>query len=172
MLFRSIGGEMKLSDNNGMSGDQITNILKHYVFNYNGCYMKDELRTIELKNGWYVVNMQSSTQGSGTHWCAFKYSNSLQGMCIWFDSFGIIPPVDVLVITQNNLIYNNQQIQDYNSSCCGYFSIACIVYDNPHLTAEISLNRFIHRFSQTTIINDEILKKLLYSKGITTRIKL
>ena len=150
------GGSLK---NYGMTGQQIDNILKSKC---NGIYMKDDLPK-QLNDGWYVVNMDSHT-GQGTHWCAFKYSSTTPS--VWFDSFGIIPPLDVLDSVKQNLIYNNEQIQDINSSCCGWFSIACILYDNPMIPAEQSLNRFIHMFSKNTLLNDDILNKILMKKNI------
>ena len=44
----------------------LDDISEHYGFPLNGVVMKDELKT-----GNYIVNLESSTQGDGTHWlCA------------------------------------------------------------------------------------------------------
>ena len=162
------GGKMRCSRcSNGMTGQQIENVMKHRN-NFNGVFMKDELSK-NLKYGWYIVNMESSKDGNGTHWCAFK---SCPGVSQWFDSFGVIPPIEILTHTNNSLVYNAQQIQDIHSSCCGWFSIACILYDHPTLPSDKSLNRFIHCFSSNTIVNDSILNKLLLAKGINGHLKL
>ena len=156
------GGEIKMTKrSNGMEGQEIIDILRHHCKNFNGLYMKDLLPK-RLKKGWYIVNMQSSTDGNGTHWCAFKNSNP----AIWFDSFGVIPPLDVLARTNYSLLYSSEQIQDLQSSCCGWYSIACILYDNPKVPADKSLDNFIQKFSTNTKLNDKILNKLLKAKKV------
>ena len=156
------GGSMK-NKSHAMTGQQIDDILRVRSGAYRGIYMKDQLPRL-LSNGWYIVNMESHLDGNGTHWCAFKYASTTPS--IWFDSFGIIPPLDVLESVKHNLIYNNEQIQDLASSCCGWFSIACVLYDNPMIPAEQSLDRFIHMFSKNTLLNDDILNKILTKKDI------
>jgi hypothetical protein len=55
---------------NSLSNTDITYILKAQGVKLNGVFMKDELPS-KLKSGFYVVNLQSSQVGDGTHWTAF-----------------------------------------------------------------------------------------------------
>ncbi len=87
-------------------------------------------------------------------------------VCIYYDSFGIQPPIEILNVTEGKkLIYNAKQIQDYDSSACGWFCIACVVYDSRE-PFEVHFNRFISLFSNYTRANDLILYNLLRRKGI------
>ena len=54
--------------------------------------MKNELPT-KVKDGCYIINMQSSTQGNGTHWVALYVQKS---NAFYFDSFGALPPNDIM----------------------------------------------------------------------------
>ncbi len=76
------------------------------------------------------------------------------------DSFGMPPPNEVLKATGDT-----KQIQDYYSSACGWFVIACIVFDSKE-PIEVHFNRFISMFSSFTKANGLILRNLLKSKGI------
>ena len=75
---------------NVLSDIEIEEILKSQGIKVNVC-MKDELPS-KLKQGFYVVNLQSSTVGSGTHWTALYYSSKHS---YYFDPFGVIAPVEV-----------------------------------------------------------------------------
>ena len=61
-----------------------------------GIHMKNEMPKKPV-DGCYIINLQSSTQGNGTHWTA---------MIIWkkksyyFDSFGTAPPVEIINFTK------------------------------------------------------------------------
>jgi hypothetical protein len=48
---------------------QLKNVAKHYKVNLEQVLMKDELRSYTIKpNSNYIINLQSSTVGNGTHW--------------------------------------------------------------------------------------------------------
>ena len=70
--------------------------------------------------------MQNYNDGNGNHWVAFKNNEK---ECFYYDSFGIYPPLEVLEKVKNNLLYSTKEIQNEYSTCCGWFCIACIVYN-------------------------------------------
>ena len=109
--------------------------------------------------------MQNSKDGDGTHWVCFKYAKNI---VTYYDSFGVAPPREIMKICKKQLIYNNRQIQDENSTCCGWFCIACIVKDHLDLHGDpiTHYNRFLSSFSDNTAINDKILKKMLVNYHI------
>jgi hypothetical protein len=153
------GGAKCSTCSNGMTGDKIISILKHY--NFHGVYSKVRIPHLK-KNGWYVINMENEEDGDGTHWVAWKYDPV---KCSYVDPFGIIPPLDVLE-NSKSIVYTTKQIQNEKSTCCGWFCIACIVLDEPRISPEANLKRFESRFSNNTIVNDSILHDILVKKGI------
>lgn len=154
------GGEITKLDN-GLYSDEIIDKLNNAGYSINGVFCKDQLPKL-LKNGWYVVNLQNSTDGGGTHWTCL-YNDDILSM--YSDSYGMPCPVEIMQRTKNGMIFNNKQIQDKNSSCCGYFCIACIVF-NGNNDNEYRFRKFLNMFSTNTIVNDYILKNYLESKNI------
>jgi hypothetical protein len=68
--------------------------------------------------------LQDSDDGGGTHWTVFYYNKPLDS--IYFDSYGFIAP-EIVQDKISPYIYNDyDQIQDMNSSACGYFCISFI----------------------------------------------
>jgi len=152
------GGDTDLSDKNGLSNLDIDHILRD-IPTYQGCYPKDKL-PVNLKRGaWYVVNMQDAADGGGTHWVCFKYGYPVS----YFDSFAVAPPIEIMKICKRQLIWNSKQIQDMDSTACGWFCCACILSDYHNGTHDTvtHFNRFINSFSDNTKVNDKILKKMM-----------
>jgi hypothetical protein len=149
------GGTEQLSQRNGITDTKIKHILGKKL---NGIFMKDEIPE-KLKNGWYVINMDDSTDPrNGTHWVALKRKKNND---FYFDPIGIIPPIEVLEKCKN-CIYNTKQIQDYNSTACGWFCIAIILWD----AKWGNINEFINYFSDNPKENDRVLFKILEYLGV------
>ena len=116
---------------NELSNSEIMDLIKHHKLDhyFEGVYSKDQLS--ELKPiKFYIINLQDSDKGGGTHWTAFYYSK-LQS--IYFDSYGFTPPK----VVENKIgtyIYNDSDIQDFNSSACGYYALCFIkfLHDKPN----------------------------------------
>ena len=148
------GGTEQLSQKNGITDMTIKSILGK---NINGIFMKDELPK-KLKTGWFIVNMDDSTDPrNGTHWVALKNN---KGNCFYFDPIGIIPPIEVLKKCKK-CIYNYRQIQDRNSTACGWFCIAIVLFEKKYK----NVNKFIEYFSDNPKQNDFKLFHLLKSLG-------
>jgi len=141
---------------NGLSKCEIEDILKKRGIEFNGVFSKDQLPK-KLNDGWYIINMQNEKSGNGTHWVCFKYMNEGE-FILYLDSFGFPPPIEVLERVKGNLMYSNKDIQDINSSCCGYFCIAFIIIDNGRQTIK-QFGDFLDRFSSNTLVNDALLKQ-------------
>ena len=62
-----------MTDTNTLSDRDIIQILQNQNIHIHGIYMKDELPN-KLTKGFYIVNLQSSTDGNGTHWVALYYN--------------------------------------------------------------------------------------------------
>jgi len=145
---------------NSLSNTDIIHILKSQGVKLNGVFMKDELPS-KLKSGFYVVNLQSSKVGNGTHWTAFYYNSKIS---YYFDAFGFPAPIE---IEQKLKIYkyNDKQIQNLKSTACGYYCIAFILFlsGKKYKELETRFDLFLDAFSTNTKINDKLLYDYLYN---------
>ena len=143
---------------NSLSDTDIKDILKSQGIRIKGVYMKDQLPT-KLKTGFYVINLQSSFVGNGTHWTTFYYSPKHS---YYFDAFGMIPPERIHYMI-HPYTYNDKQIQNIKSTACGYYCIAFIIFMNGRKNKKIGFNIFIDEFSTNTKNNDKLLYNYLYN---------
>jgi hypothetical protein len=145
---------------NSLSNTDITYILKAQGVKLNGVFMKDELPS-KLKSGFYVVNLQSSQVGDGTHWTAFYYNSKNS---FYFDAFGFPAPIEIEQKLKKYK-YNEKQIQNLNSTACGYYCIAFILflYGIKKKELAIRFEDFVNAFSTNTKINDKLLYGYLYN---------
>ena len=145
---------------NTLSNIDIIDILHKYGITINGVFSKDLLPDV-LKEGWYIINLQNHNKGDGTHWTCFCVNDL--GRNQYWDSFGFDCPKH---LHQNLKPYdfNNREIQNLQSSACGYFCIALIkfVESGKNKTSLPNLiKRFSNSFSKHTILNDGILFNFL-----------
>lgn len=84
---------------------------------------KDELSKIEYRPNLDIILNMSSSNHTGTHWIAL---HSIPNLIIYFDSFGEIPPEEVIMFATNNnckIVYNDYIIQHLSDIDCGQLSI-------------------------------------------------
>ena len=117
--------------------------------------MRDEIKD-NLNVGFYIINLDTS-DNEGTHWTAC-YSHPLKSL--YFDSYGFIPPLE-LEQKIKPYIYNDKDIQDWNSEACGWFCIAFIKFLYDKNDKEIAYKEFLKLFSSNTKENDKKLKEYL-----------
>ena len=142
---------------------ELEKLLAKQNVNINGIVSKNELPAT-LKRGWYIINLMDSDAGSGSHWCCFKYDNA---HLIYYDSMGFEPPLEVLDVAKNDILYSNNQIQNEMSSSCGWFCIVCILNDQVGLSDSVTkFKQFLSRFQENTHINEHILQKLVVHYGL------
>lgn len=88
--------------------------------NFRGVFMLDSLPKKARKNECGIINLDSIT-GPGTHWVAY-YKNGSKSE--YFDSFGNLqPPKEVIKYLNNNLVYNYDTYQNYNTINCGHLCL-------------------------------------------------
>ena len=144
---------------NSLSNIDITNILRAQGIEINGIFMKDELPK-KLKKGFYVVNLASNSDNNGgTHWTALYYSSEGN---FYFDAFGFIGPNEVDKRLKS-YVYNTSQIQDINSTACGFYCIGFIIYMNSQKNKMEGYKSFVNNFSSDTKENDKKLYAILYN---------
>lgn len=94
--------------------------------------MKDTLpRTQPYAKERAIVNLDSY-RNQGTHWCAYRKNKS---KVFWFDSFGAIPPPKEIVsyFRGNDIIYNHDAFQTYNSFLCGHLCLLFLLLSEEDL---------------------------------------
>ena len=135
-----------------LSDYDINQILKKNNLTINGIYTKDRL-PINLKNGFYIINMQNSIDGNGTHWTVLLKNNNT---IIYYDSFGVVGP-ETLKQRFNKYHYSILQTQHISSSSCGFFVIFFIYYMYNNRTVK-QFNNFVNLFYNTPSKNEKILQ--------------
>ena len=144
---------------NRLSDRDILEILHSYNIKINGIYQKDKLPN-KLLNGITIVNLQSSSIGQGSHWCAFYHSKECD---LWYDSFGFLAPEAIEDKINKSYYYNKRDIQNINSSSCGFYCIAFIKYLYFKKNKLEAFDKFISLFSGNTKQNEKVLYDLLYN---------
>jgi hypothetical protein len=138
---------------------QLTELAEKLKLPLENILMRDEMK--ELKNdGFYIINLDTS-DNSGTHWTSM-YKHPLKSY--YFDSYGFVPPLEVEIKIKPYL-YNDKDIQDWNSKACGWFCIAFIKFLYDKNDKETAFKEFLNLFSRNTKENDEKLKKYLDIKS-------
>lgn len=141
----------------GLTNFNLEDLAKKYNLPLNEIIMKDKAEEIE-KNGFYIINLDDSS-GGGTHWTSLYFNNNPLNS-LYFDSFGFVPPYEVEEKIKP-YIYNDKDIQDYNSKACGYYCLAFIKFINDKTNKEIAFKEFLRMFKNNAKENDDILKKYL-----------
>jgi hypothetical protein len=89
---------------------------------YGGCYSKDELDKVKPSGKFFIINLQDSTDGDGTHWtCVVDF---LPNHVIFTDPFGISPAppiVSFMAKSPKLAIYSTLDYQSIDSENCGSF---------------------------------------------------
>ena len=147
-----------LSLKNSLSNFDIMKIIQSQgVDDFKGIYMKDQLPD-KLERGSYIINLQSSKEGNGTHWVCLYYTPNYS---YYYDSFGFVAPLEV----QKKIIpymYNDLEIQDIDSTACGFYCVAFVLYLNKKMNIEKAFMEFINLFGKDTERNEAILHQILY----------
>ncbi len=93
---------------------------------------------------FYIINLEDHNKGPGTHWTAF-YHNTWKS--IYFDQIGFVAPW----VVQNEIkpyIYNDDEIQNIDTSSCGFYCIGFIKFLHDKAN---KYNAFIHMIKIDTI---------------------
>lgn len=126
-----------------------------------GVFSKNELPELH-EVGSYYINLQNSDDGNGTHWTFAKIFDD--GCSIYFDSFGLGQPKEVSRFLEDfrPVFCNNRQIQDINTTQCGYYCLFCDYYlthcrqfDDPRE----DYNNFLDLWSDNSRDNLTLLKE-------------
>lgn len=138
-----------------ISNIEINNGFAHHK-EYLGTYAKDAIPAkVWKQKGFIIINMDDS-DGGGTHW---TYLGIEPKTCYYVDSFGFAPPEQVVQGMKNTTkkcYYTTIQIQDKNSSSCGWFAS---YFGWRHSIDKIPFLDVLFEFGYDPKENEQILKK-------------
>ena len=144
-----------------LSNFEIEDVAKHYGINLVDCCMKDQLPTV-IKDGCYIINLESSSQGEGTHWTTLIVQKNI---AVFLDSFGAPPSAEIVDFVKKrkgiHMAFNNEIIQDLKSENCGYFCIYLCWFIKHHGGDLVkTVDVFTRLFRDNTTLNDGVLREL------------
>lgn len=139
---------------NTLSDQDLFNIAKYNKLPLLGVYQKDMLPK-KLKKGYYIINLEASYKGNGTHWTVLYYNPNVS---LYFDSYGFGPPKEIEQAI-GSYIYSQMDIQDIKSSSCGFY---CISFIKEGVNTLNKYKEFLKSFINNDIDNELDLYKMLY----------
>ena len=87
--------------------------------NFKGVFLRDTLPERPRKTECGIINLDDSS-GSGSHWVVFSKKGKDQ---LYFDSFGLPPPTELLKYLKGPVYYNSERIQPDNEVFCGHLCL-------------------------------------------------
>ena len=136
---------------NELTNTEIHELVKHHnIKKFHGCFIDDKLPN-NLLNGYYIVNLNGHS-----HWtCLLKNGTNY----FYFDSYGF--PASAEVEEQiGEYIFSTNQLQDMNSTSCGYFCVAFMIYMASGRGGKAAYGNFLKSFSKDFKKNEIVLHKL------------
>lgn len=130
-----------------LSNYDIIEICNHLKLPLVGVFQKDKLPR-DKPIGYYIINLQSSTDGNGTHWVCLC---NIPGKKFYYDSYGMGPPQLVQKFMSGQKYYiNDTRLQSTNSTFCGWYCIAVAYHTfyNNSKNIESRIKSFNNMFNQ------------------------
>lgn len=123
---------------------------------YGGCCSKDQLKGVEPSGKFWVINLQSSTAGNGTHWVFVSDMNPV--FCFYVDSYGVSPPPEIVAFMKKSasgrMKYSHDELQEMTSSECGYFCLYCIDRLLKHQSYENGLEKHPGQHNEVAVLRN------------------
>ena len=140
---------------------ELIKMADHYKVHLHDVLMKDETNDIIPEVGNYIINLQSSDQGGGTHWCAIMCDKT---ECYYFDSFATAPPKEIDIFLRKKYpkyAYNTKDVQALKSTYCGFFCLALFIYVKNNFIGSFyeTCNSYSNMFEINRQLNDVIIRK-------------
>lgn len=122
-------GLAKILNSSRTTTGELYRLCEHYGIPINEICSKDQLYDVLVPlQGGYIINLQDSDDGNGTHWVAlWLEKNKNRKKCFYFDSFGVDPPLAVMDFCSRygakEIITNTKEIQNINAGGCGQYCV-------------------------------------------------
>ena len=137
---------------NQLSDTELEELVQHYnIKNYHGAHIDDKLPK-KLYNGYYIINLNGHS-----HWTVLLKEGR---RCYYFDSFGFLASQEV-EDQIGEYIWSDVQLQNINSSSCGYFCIGWMMWMQKNKNKELAYDNFLKLFSKNYKKNEMVLHQLL-----------
>ena len=105
---------------------------------FKGVYLLDTLPDKQKRKECGIVNLDKSG-GPGTHWVAWFKDGKNK---IYFDSYGIQPPKEVIEYLKRGINYNTYQIQPRGEVFCGHLCLYVLKELNDGEDFQSVINKF------------------------------
>jgi hypothetical protein len=101
------------------------------IKNFKGVFMRDELKKLKPNiRECGIFNLNTSKE-PGSHWVCWYLDKSPReainaernGVRIYFDSYGLVPPQELVDYLGTPILRNTEQLQNFNQSNCGQFCL-------------------------------------------------
>jgi hypothetical protein len=89
------------------------------IKHFRGVYVRDELPKSPKKEECGILNLCDS-RGNGTHWTAWIKNGHEK---LYFDSYGLAPPVELVSYIRNPVYYNSERVQTDGEVFCGHLCL-------------------------------------------------
>ena len=99
--------------------DLIGGAKKLKIKNFRDVFVRDELPTKPKINECGIINLDDSS-GNGTHWVCWLKQKDYK---IYFDSYGLPPPVELLEYLKSPINYNSERIQPEDEVFCRHLCL-------------------------------------------------
>jgi hypothetical protein len=87
--------------------------------NFRGVFSRDVLPKKPRRNECGILNLDDSN-GPGHHWVNFSKNGKEK---IYFDSYGLLPPTELLKYLGDSVYYNSERIQPDTEVFCGHLCL-------------------------------------------------
>jgi hypothetical protein len=146
------GGSFSKGLSNELTDKEIKELVHQFkIRKFHGSFIDDKIPR-KLKNGYYIINLNGHS-----HWtCLLKDGKDY----FYFDSYGF-PASEEIEEQIGEYVYSDIQLQDMNSSSCGFYCVAWMRYMDSHKDKKSAFANFLKLFSKNTKKNEIILNKLL-----------
>lgn len=93
------------------------------IKNFKGVFVRDQLPEKQSRNAECGILNLDSSFGPGTHWTAWYRSDSKSGEKLYFDSYGLRPPDELVEYLQRPVFYNSERVQAEGQVFCGHLCL-------------------------------------------------
>ena len=145
------GGEINRFKDNELDNTQLDALMYKYKIPSHGCFVKNKL-PIRIRNGFYIINLNGHS-----HWTGLLKNGNHY---MYYDSMGFPAPKEVEQKIGKDYIWSDVQMQDMDSSACGFYVVSWMRFMKNNPTEEQYM-KFLKLFSKNTVRNEHILGGLL-----------
>lgn len=146
-----------------MDSTEIYNVLALHPatrLHYIGTFPLDKLPKCLLPRPSICVANTDPAGEPGEHWVGFYFSDDVGKSVDFFDSYGLSPQKDEFFkfMDRNSdvCVFNNKQLQDFQSSSCGKFVCLFLLYR----CLGFSMSTFQNMFSHNLKTNEKLVQEM------------